>query len=74
MTYARAIEYRITRNLLESSGGTPIEESATGLAEKLICSVALAGVMLLFGSLLPELLAVLVAGSAVLALGGKSSN
>lgn len=70
MTHARAVEYRITRNLLQQRSGAGRRLPPAGVVERLICSIALAAAMLLFGSFVPELLGVLVAASLVLALGG----
>jgi len=72
MTEARIVEYRITQQLLQQRAGAAARTPMYRIAERFICSAALAGVMLLFGSLLPELLAVLLAATAVLALGTRS--
>lgn len=72
MTSARAIEYRITRDLLDRhAGGVP--EPELPLARQLICATALAGAMLVFGSMMPELLGALLAAGALAALGGDLS-
>ncbi len=69
MTAARAIEYRITRNLLQRDR-VAHPEPAPRTAERLIAIVAAAGGLLVLGSLLPELVAAAIAGSLVWALAG----
>ena len=70
MTSARLIEYRITRDLMES--GVQIDSNRQyGLAEKLIATVATAAGLLVFGSYMPELVAAGVAASAIWALGAR---
>lgn len=69
MTSARAIEYRITRDLMERRTGSVLERDLP-VARRLICAAALAGGMLLFGSMMPELLGALLAAGALAALGG----
>lgn len=69
MTSARAIEYRITRDLMERHTGPGLEADLP-VARRLICAAALAGAMLLFGSMMPELLGVLLASGVLVALGG----
>ncbi len=71
MTSAKAIEYRITRGMLERHSA-PIRDDRQPLARHLICATALAGGMLLFGSLVPELLWALLGAGALVALGGRS--
>lgn len=68
MTSARAIEYRITRDLMERDINFHAQRSHR-CAEHLIAIVAAAAGLLLFGSYLPELVAAGVAGSAVWVLG-----
>ena len=70
MTSARAIEYRITRNLAER---VPQRQSPGRhrLAEQLIAITAIASGLLLFGSYLPELVAAGVAASAVWCIGTR---
>lgn len=70
MTSARAIEYRITRNLAERAPGAS-QVRRYRLAEQLIAISAVAAGLLLFGSYLPELVAAAVAGSAVWAFGTR---
>lgn len=70
MTSARAIEYRITRNLAERApAADPAEHSR--LVEQVIAISAVAAGLLLFGSYMPELVAAAVAGSLVWALGTR---
>lgn len=69
MISARAIEYRITRELMERRSG-PAPERELPLVRRLIAVVALAGGMLLFGSMMPELLGALLAAGALAALSG----
>ncbi|TDG13937.1 hypothetical protein E2F43_10595 [Seongchinamella unica] len=73
MTSARAIEYRITRQLTE---GAPQRQPRTRhrLAEQLIAITAIASGLLLFGSYFPELVVAGIAGSAVWAMGGASRS
>ena len=52
MTSGRAIEYRITRNLL---AGEPAATAELGLARRTIAVSAVAAGLLLFGSLAPGL-------------------
>lgn len=73
MTPARAIEYRITRNLVNHRA-QPIPDSGLQLARRLICAASLAGGMLLFGSMMPELLGALLAAGALAGLAGDSSR
>lgn len=72
MTSARAIEYRITQDLMQRHG---IQGQTAGgvLVRRLICAVSLAGGMLLFGSVVPELLGALLAAGALAALGGSNA-
>lgn len=70
MTSARAIEYRITRQLADRHTEQALE-AGLPVAGRLICAVALAGGMLLFGSVMPELLGALLAAGALAALGGE---
>jgi hypothetical protein len=72
MTTGRAIEYRITRNLLRRREGLP-EPTDSRLAGRVITSVAVAAGLLLLGSYLQELLWVLLAAGAVLTLGTRTS-
>jgi hypothetical protein len=68
MTVARAIDYRIAQNLLRGRLSNP--EKRRGYAERLIAILAVAGGLLLFGSLIPELVLAALAGSLVWALAG----
>lgn len=70
MTAARAIEYRITRKLLQPRPMT-LAEPNTGYAERLIAILGAAGGLLLCGSLFPELVVAALAGSLVWALAGN---
>ena len=70
MTSARAIEYRITRNLAERASGAVSAEQSR-LVEQVIAISAVAAGLLLFGSYMPELVAAAVAGSLVWALGTR---
>ena len=72
MTSARAIEYRITRDLMERRIGTA-QERDLPVARRLVCAAELAGGMLLFGSMMPELLGALLAAGALAALGGDAN-
>jgi hypothetical protein len=67
MTSARAIEYRITRDLIERR---TLLERDLSIVKRLIYAAALAGCMLLFGSMMPELLGALLGAGALVALGG----
>lgn len=67
MTSARIIEYRITRDLIERQ---IVLERDPSVVKRLICAAALAGGMLLFGSMMPELLGALLGAGALVALGG----
>ena len=71
MTSARAIEYRITRNLVDRRA-QPVTDAGLQLARRLILAASLAGGMLLFGSMLPELLGALLAAGALAGLAGDS--
>lgn len=64
MTYARAIEYRITRNLLARRSG-PVASPETHLAERLIAIGAVTTALLLGGSYLPELVTAAIAASGL---------
>ena len=70
MTAARAIEYRITRNLLQRDSSVELEP-APRTAERLIAILATVGGLLAVGSFLPELVAAAIAGSLVWALAGR---
>ena len=72
MTSARLIEYRITRDLMDRRTG-PALERELAVVRRLICAAALAGGMLLFGSMMPELLGALLAAGALAALGGDAA-
>ncbi len=63
MTAARAIEYRIIRNQLSPARQAP----ELGLAQRLIAIVAGTGLLLLAGSLAPELLIIGVAAATLVA-------
>jgi hypothetical protein len=69
MTSARAIEFRITRDLMtrRSASAQAVESP---VVRRLICVAALAGGMLLFGSMVPELLGALLAAGVLAALAG----
>ena len=71
MTSTKAIEYRITRDLARRRIN-PVPARSPALARNLICSVALAGAMLLLGSWMPELLGALLGGGVLAALGAQS--
>ena len=64
MTAARAIEYRITRNLINATS----DVTERGLAERIIAIAAGAVGLLLFGSLLPGLAVAGVLASTVVVL------
>ncbi len=68
MTSAKAIEYRITRDLAVRRDRAS-EARVQPIAGQLIVAVALSAGMLVFGSLVPELLAALIAGALLAALG-----
>ena len=70
MTSARAIEYRITRNLAQRAPRRQLP-GRVGLAEQLIAITAIASGLLLFGSYLPELVAAGVAASAIWSIGTR---
>jgi hypothetical protein len=70
MTSARAIEYRITQQLIEQRKGSSGPESGP-VAERVICVLAASAALLLLGSLSAELLWVAVGSGAVLALGTR---
>lgn len=73
MTSARAIEYRITQDLMQRHGVQAPAMAGT-LARRLIGATAIAGAMLFFGSVVPELLAVLLAAGVITALAGPAAN
>ena len=70
MTSARAIEYRITRDLAERAPRQPLARRHR-LAEQFIAITAIASGLLLFGSYLPELVAAGVAASAIWSMGTR---
>ena len=72
MNASRAVEYRVTRRLLQSrdSGLTPWRSSR--LAETLITTATVTALLVLTGSYLQELLWVGLAAGAVLTLGTRS--
>ena len=70
MTVARAIEYRITRKLLQPQQSVASYPS-TQFAERLIAVLAGVGGLLLCGSLFPELVIAALAGSLVWCLAGN---
>ena len=71
MTTARAIEYRITRQILRRREGC--EEPATPLiAERVITAAATTVLLLVLGSVAQELLWGLLGGATVLTLGMRS--
>ena len=71
MTTARAIEYRITRQLLRRREECA-NDSVPTVAERLITVAAVAVVLLVLGTCARELLWCLLAGAVVLTLGTRS--
>ena len=71
MTASKAIEYRITRQLLQRQGGGTKPRFAT-LADRVITVTAVTASLFLLGSYLQELLWALLAASAVLVLGTRN--
>ena len=70
MTSARAIEYRITRDLLQAAPACS-DGPDLGIAERVISIAAVATGLLMFGSLLPELVVASLAGSVIWGLGQR---
>lgn len=70
MTSARAIEYRITQQLIQRRRGSS-EPKSNPVAERIICVLAASAALLLVGSLSAELLWVAVGSGLVLALGSR---
>ena len=70
MTAARVIEYRITRNLQQQERPGALEMPPE-YAERLIAIAAVTGGLLVFGSMVPELVIAALAGSLVWALAGR---
>lgn len=68
MTASKAMEYRITRQLLQRRGDAG-KRSFSGLADRVISVVALCAGLFLLGSYLQELLWALLAAGAVLTVG-----
>lgn len=71
MTSARAIEYRITRELARGGELELPAGAGSHYVRQLIAVTAAATGLLVFGSYLPELVAAAVAGSAVWGLGAR---
>ena len=71
MTTSRALEYQITRHLLRRRELAHRDHPAPGLAERVITAGAVVVGALLLGSLLEELLWVLLAAGTVLTLGTR---
>lgn len=71
MTTSRAIEYQITRHLLRRREQSRRGHPSQGLAERIITAAAVIVGVLLLGSLLQELLWVLLAAGTVLTLGTR---
>ncbi|MFT4520863.1 MAG: hypothetical protein ACI9JM_003271 [Halioglobus sp.] len=72
MTTAQAIEYRITRHLLQRDSKGEPEPDITGWADRLIAVLAVTVGIFVLGTYLEELLWVLIAGVTVFALGSRS--
>ncbi len=68
MNHAKALEYRITRNLLRDRG-LPRQQAVTRLAETVIRVLAAAAAIALLGAHVPELLWAGLAASVVYTLG-----
>lgn len=73
MTVSKAVEHRITRELLRRRQGGPTSCRANRLAERLITAAAVAALLVLTGSYLQELLWVGMFAGAVLTLGTRST-
>jgi hypothetical protein len=71
MTSARAIEYRITRELARGGELELPAGAGSHYVRQLIAVTAAATGLLVFGSYMPELVAAAVAGSAVWGLGAR---
>lgn len=71
MTTSRALEYRITRHLLRRRESARRGPPSAGFAERVITAAAVVVGVLLLGSLLQELLWVLVGAATVLTLGTR---
>lgn len=63
MTSARAIEYRITQRIIHT--GRVSEHQTYRLVKQLIAATAIAGGMLLLGSVFQELLIALIAATVI---------
>lgn len=72
MTSARAVEYRITQQLLRQREGRSGLSHAR-IAERLITTAAVAAVLVVLGSCAQELLWAVVSGALVLTLGTRST-
>ena len=72
MTTSRALEYQITRHLLRRQDIALYSRSRPGMAERIITAAAVVVATLLLGSLLQELLWVLLAAGTVLTLGTRA--
>jgi len=72
MTTSRALEYRITRHLLRRREMERRRYPLSGLAERIITAAAVVVGALLLGSLLQELLWVLLGAGTVLTLGTRA--
>lgn len=71
MTAGKAVEYRITRQLLRRGQRTSGQGRGRAV-DHLITWVAVSAALLLMGSYLQELLWAVLAGSTVLTLGSRS--
>ncbi|MDH3994537.1 MAG: hypothetical protein OEV47_16575 [Gammaproteobacteria bacterium] len=71
MTASKAIEYRITRRLLQRQDGVAKHRLAR-LADRVITVIAVTAALFLLGSYLQELLWALLAASCVLTLGTRT--
>ena len=71
MTADKALEYRITRQLLRRGQRTPAKGKGRTV-DRLITCVAVSAALLLMGSYLQELLWAVLAGCTVLTLGSRS--
>ena len=72
MTTSRALEYQITRHLLRRRERARVGHRSPGLAERIITAAAVVVGALLLGSLLQELLWVLLAAGTILTLGTRT--
>ncbi len=69
MTVSKAMEYEITRQLVQRRERGHRSEGVRRIAERLITGAAVLAVVAVLGSVLQELLWVLLAGAVVLTLG-----